>query len=214
MSDATAADTAPMALIGIWLTEAKCSRLCRTGPCRTGSGGNVVEHHLFRRDALADFALRLLAAGGLERAKAEVVAELLMRTDEIGVTTHGISMVPYYLPELKSGAMTPEGSWEVVSDGGASIVWDGNYLPGHWRWKGVHKGRSGRSRLVPKRAQIEGGVRLPETFEGIDGPPPCLTFERFFRLACRTARIPAPGTGASVLLRSAQALRGGRALDR
>lgn len=91
-----------------------------------------MQHHLFGRDALVDLALRLLTAAGLERPKAEIVAELLVRTDEIGVTTHGISMVPYYLPELKSGAMVSEGSWEVVSDGGVSMVWDGNYLPGHW----------------------------------------------------------------------------------
>lgn len=86
----------------------------------------------YSREALKTLALDLLTRGGLEPAKAEVVAELLIRTDELGVTTHGISMVPYYLPELASGNMTSAGGHEVVTDKGATMVWDGNYLPGHW----------------------------------------------------------------------------------
>ncbi|ARE42101.1 Malate dehydrogenase [Rhodovulum sp. P5] len=84
------------------------------------------------RDALCAFAQRLLETGGMEAAKASVVAELLTRTDEMGVTTHGTSLIPYYLPELKSGAMTATGIHEVVTDTGVTMVWDGNYLPGHW----------------------------------------------------------------------------------
>lgn len=86
----------------------------------------------FDRHDLFDLALSLLTGGGMETAKAEVVAELLVRTDEIGVRTHGISMVPYYLPELKSGNMASTGSYTVVSDSPAAMVWDGNYLPGQW----------------------------------------------------------------------------------
>ncbi|SFP25318.1 Ldh family oxidoreductase [Tranquillimonas alkanivorans] len=86
----------------------------------------------FSREDLCDLARSLLTKGGLAPEKAEVVAELLIRTDEMGVTTHGISMVPYYLPELASGNMTSEGTHEVVRDTGATMVWDGNYLPGHW----------------------------------------------------------------------------------
>ena len=91
-----------------------------------------MRHHRFARDDLVDLALRILVAGGLVRDKAETVAELLIRTDEIGVTTHGISMVPYYLPELKAGTMRSEGSYSIMRDGAAVMVWDGNYLPGHW----------------------------------------------------------------------------------
>ncbi|MXN64917.1 Ldh family oxidoreductase [Stappia sp. GBMRC 2046] len=92
-----------------------------------------MEH--FDRTALYDLALALLSQGGLEREKAELVAELLIRTDEIGVSTHGISMVSYYLPELANGNMSRAGTCEVVSDRGLVQVWDGNYLPGHWVMK-------------------------------------------------------------------------------
>ncbi|MDD9733047.1 Ldh family oxidoreductase [Mameliella sp. AT18] len=86
----------------------------------------------FARDDLFDLAHSLLTGGGLAPEKARVVADLLIRTDELGVTTHGISMVSYYLPELASGRMTSDGRHEVVTDRGATQVWDGNYLPGHW----------------------------------------------------------------------------------
>ncbi|WP_323768192.1 Ldh family oxidoreductase [Antarctobacter sp.] len=86
----------------------------------------------FARDDLKTLAQTLLTRAGLDPEMAEVVAELLIRTDELGVTTHGISMVPYYLPELKSGNMTASGEHEVVRDNKVTMVWDGNYLPGHW----------------------------------------------------------------------------------
>ena len=91
----------------------------------------MTDRRFDRKDLLA-LALALLVRGGMARDKAEVVAELLVRTDELGVTTHGISMVPYYLPELESGAMRSEGIHDVVRDSGVTQVWDGRYLPGHW----------------------------------------------------------------------------------
>lgn len=86
----------------------------------------------FDRSELFTLASGLLAQSGLGKDKADVVAELLVQTDEMGVTTHGVSMVPYYLPELASGNMTSEGTHDVVSDNKVAMVWDGNYLPGHW----------------------------------------------------------------------------------
>lgn len=86
----------------------------------------------FDRTALKSLAREMLTKGGLDPRMAEVVAEYLTRTDEMGVTTHGISMVPYYLPELANGNMTASGTHEVVREKGVTMVWDGNYLPGHW----------------------------------------------------------------------------------
>lgn len=91
-----------------------------------------MDHLRFSRDALKTLSRDLLLRGGLDAAIAEVVAELLIRTDELGVTTHGISMVPYYLPELRAGTMTASGRHEVLRDNKVTMLWDGNYLPGHW----------------------------------------------------------------------------------
>jgi len=89
----------------------------------------------YTRDDLLTLAHGLLTTAGLPDDKAEVVAELLVQTDEMGVTTHGVSLIPYYLPELTGGTMTTEGSHEVVQDRKVTMVWDGNYLPGHWLMK-------------------------------------------------------------------------------
>ncbi len=86
----------------------------------------------FENSNLRQFAYELLTSAGMEPAKAEVVAELLIQTDEMGVTTHGISMVPYYLPELQSGNMANSGTYEIIKDTGATMVWDGNKQPGLW----------------------------------------------------------------------------------
>lgn len=87
-----------------------------------------------RADLLA-FATSLLVKEGMTEDKADVVAELLVQTDELGVTTHGVSMIPYYIPELRSGNMTTTGEVTVLSDRPVAMVWDGNYLPGHWIMK-------------------------------------------------------------------------------
>lgn len=86
----------------------------------------------FARDDLKTLAQTLMTGAGLDAAMAGVVSELLVQTDELGVSTHGISMVPYYLPEIAAGRMTNAGQHEVVQDKGVTMVWDGNYLPGHW----------------------------------------------------------------------------------
>jgi LDH2 family malate/lactate/ureidoglycolate dehydrogenase len=74
----------------------------------------------------------LLAAAGMEREKAETVARLLVLTDMLGRRTHGVALCPLYLDQLEQGLMTPRGEPEWVKDGGAVVVWDGNYLPGLW----------------------------------------------------------------------------------
>ena len=86
----------------------------------------------YQRHVLKDVALKILASAGLEEEKAAIVSELLVQTDEIGVTTHGISLIPYYVPELESGSMAGTGTYDVLTDRGAIMVWDGNYQPGLW----------------------------------------------------------------------------------
>lgn len=74
----------------------------------------------------------LLQGAGLERDKAEVTARVLVEGDLIGHETHGVAMLPWYVSELRSGAMTGSGSYRIVSDRGGCFVWDGCGLPGAW----------------------------------------------------------------------------------
>src|SRR5262245_10302862 len=81
---------------------------------------------------LEAFAAQLFGAAGMERAKAETVGRLLVLTDMLGRRTHGLAMAPSYLSEIEKGGMRATGEPEVVRDTGATVVRDGDYLPGLW----------------------------------------------------------------------------------
>ncbi|MDB5370062.1 MAG: lactate dehydrogenase [Roseomonas sp.] len=81
---------------------------------------------------LARFAARLFEAAGLEPAKAETVGRILVLTDMMGRHTHGLAQCHAYLGQIAQGAMAKGGAPDVLRDTGATIVWDGGYLPGLW----------------------------------------------------------------------------------
>src|SRR5438045_4880366 len=83
-------------------------------------------------DPLTKFAHDLLAAGGMEQPKAEAVSRLLVLTDMIGRPTHGVALVPRYVEQLEKGLMEGKGEPDSLTDKGATLVWDGRYLPGPW----------------------------------------------------------------------------------
>jgi LDH2 family malate/lactate/ureidoglycolate dehydrogenase len=86
-------------------------------------------YHAHELDALA---ANLLTQAGLNPTIAPVVAKTLLEGDLLGHDTHGLALLPGYLKELQSGAMTKDGSYTVVSDKPAAVVWDGERLPGPW----------------------------------------------------------------------------------
>jgi LDH2 family malate/lactate/ureidoglycolate dehydrogenase len=81
---------------------------------------------------LARYAAELLEAAGVDADKAKTIAELLVRADAMGHSTHGLAQLPGYLADLASGGMLAAGEPEVVADRGAAVVWDGRRLPGVW----------------------------------------------------------------------------------
>jgi L-lactate dehydrogenase len=81
---------------------------------------------------LLDFAGALLRAAGLPADRAAVVAEVLLESDLLGHTTHGLDMLAAYLGEIEAGRMARAGEPDVVRDEGPALVWDGRYLPGPW----------------------------------------------------------------------------------
>jgi LDH2 family malate/lactate/ureidoglycolate dehydrogenase len=81
---------------------------------------------------LIAFATSLLAAAGLDGAKAAGVAEILVEGDLLGHTTHGLALLAAYLGELESGGMNKSGEPGVVADFPAAVTWDGRRLPGPW----------------------------------------------------------------------------------
>lgn len=86
----------------------------------------------YRHTDLINFAHALLTAAGLEKEKAQAVAEILVEGDLMGHTTHGLALLPGYLTEIGSGSMLKLGGPTVVADHPAAVTWDGHRLPGPW----------------------------------------------------------------------------------
>ncbi len=86
----------------------------------------------YRPGDLIAFAGALFSGAGMDDAKAETTAALLVEGDLMGHTTHGLQLAAPYLQELQDGAMRGTGAPEVLNDRGPTATWDGNYLPGVW----------------------------------------------------------------------------------
>jgi LDH2 family malate/lactate/ureidoglycolate dehydrogenase len=78
------------------------------------------------------FANALLCAAGIAPEIADTTARALVLTDQMGRSTHGLAMLPLYLAEIEKSGMTKTGAPTVEKDTGATLVWDGHYLPGVW----------------------------------------------------------------------------------
>lgn len=93
---------------------------------------DTAERIRFDAQVLREHAARLFAAAGMEHAKADVIARVLMEGELLGHDTHGLALAPRYLEEIASGSMATEGAPRVVRDTGACVTWDGLRLPGVW----------------------------------------------------------------------------------
>ena len=68
----------------------------------------------------------------MDDEKTRTVARLLVLADMMGRRTHGLAIVPLYIDDIRNGSMQATGQPEVVRDTGATLLWDGLYLPGLW----------------------------------------------------------------------------------
>lgn len=82
-------------------------------------------------DLLA-LARSLFTKAGLEPDKAEAVATYLVEADLMGHSTHGLALAGWYLQGIADGVVTKTGTYDVVSDRGPAVCWNGNRLPGAW----------------------------------------------------------------------------------
>ena len=63
----------------------------------------------YRAQDLADFGTRLFTRLGLPEDRARDTAEILVESDLLGHTTHGLGMAPRYLANLDEGGMARGG---------------------------------------------------------------------------------------------------------
>jgi LDH2 family malate/lactate/ureidoglycolate dehydrogenase len=62
---------------------------------------------------------------------ADLAAEVLVRTDLRGITSHGVRMLPNYIKRLRAGGIDPAGKLEVVRESDTTAVIDGHGGIGH-----------------------------------------------------------------------------------
>jgi len=86
----------------------------------------------YRATDLTGFATHLLGRAGLDEAKAQAVAEILVEGDLLGHNTHGLHLLALYLAQIEQGSMTKTGEPLVLADYPAAVTWDGRRLPGPW----------------------------------------------------------------------------------
>jgi LDH2 family malate/lactate/ureidoglycolate dehydrogenase len=86
----------------------------------------------YRLEDLESLAQALVTRAGLAPDKVACVTRTLIEGDLLGHDTHGLALLPGYLKELESGSMAGSGSFEVLSDKPAAVLWDGHRLPGPW----------------------------------------------------------------------------------
>jgi LDH2 family malate/lactate/ureidoglycolate dehydrogenase len=84
----------------------------------------------YSSDALLAYANQLLTAAGLAPTHAEAVARTLVDGDLLGHDTHGLALLAGYVGALEAGTMCKEGEPLVIADKRATLLWDGQRLPG------------------------------------------------------------------------------------
>ncbi len=86
----------------------------------------------FRDTELRAFARAMFVQAGMEAAKAEVVADVLVEGDLLGHDTHGLAHLPPYLDALTKGEMLGAGEPALLAETPVVQTWNGRKLPGPW----------------------------------------------------------------------------------
>ena len=83
-------------------------------------------------ETLERFMIDVLTGVGVPQADAEIVADVLVTADRLGIDSHGISRLkPIYYTRIKQGILNPVTKIDVVKEGPTTAVLDGNHGMGH-----------------------------------------------------------------------------------
>jgi uncharacterized oxidoreductase len=78
-------------------------------------------------DKLTEFAIRLMAAGGLSNEEAELVGRSLVGANLRGHDSHGVMRIPFYLDLQKQGGVKPGAPFTVLRETPVLLVADGGW---------------------------------------------------------------------------------------
>jgi uncharacterized oxidoreductase len=99
---------------------------------------------IFSAESLAEFAIKLLAAGGVRRDEAELVGRSLVDANLRGHDSHGVVRIAQYLDQLAKGDVVTGAPLTVMRESDALLAADGN-----WGFGRVQAGRL-TERLIEK----------------------------------------------------------------
>src|SRR5437763_17106313 len=81
---------------------------------------------------LTEFITRALIAMKMPKDRADITAELMVRTDLRGVDSHGIDMLPRYHELWQEGFVVMDADAVLEKDSMATGLYDGAQGLGHW----------------------------------------------------------------------------------
>lgn len=91
-------------------------------------------------EELKNFCKQAYKKVGVPEGEAEIVADLLVRSDLRGVETHGVTRLPIYLQRLQKGYVRKEARITVVKEKGPTVYLDGHGSMGHiTAYRGMEK---------------------------------------------------------------------------
>jgi LDH2 family malate/lactate/ureidoglycolate dehydrogenase len=82
---------------------------------------------LIGADALRAFTRRLIQAAGAPPDNADLVAHTLVASNLRGVDSHGVHLLTLYMEALGRGKVDPQAQGRVVSESGATMIYDGQH---------------------------------------------------------------------------------------
>src|SRR5712692_11813692 len=87
---------------------------------------------LIRAAELEAFSRDILHAAGMPRDRAELVAQSLVAANLRAVDSHGVQLIPHYLPHLEAGFFNLLTNGRIVSQTATTMVYDGENGVGQW----------------------------------------------------------------------------------
>lgn len=75
-------------------------------------------------ERLTDWCRRMLVGAGVRGDHAELTATMLVAANLRGIDSHGVQLLGFYVDQMLGGDMTPRAEGRVVSESGATMIYD------------------------------------------------------------------------------------------
>ncbi len=135
-------EAGPPTIAGAWVRSLTVAALCWP----LGIYWMLVPDMLIRAEELEAFSRDILHAAGMPRDRAELVARSLVAANLRAVDSHGVQLIPHYLPHLEAGFFNLLTNGRIVSQTATTMVYDGENGVGQWiaAIAAAHAGRLAR----------------------------------------------------------------------